>query len=184
MVLGIGRQKNLSKEVAGMFGGGSNSFSGYATTLTNADMDSFASTTSTEPGEWKTLAYYIVGDQESVQIGSKDSDSGQVGNVIVDLRDSTPADLTDIKVRLGYETRAGRSTDPVFEYPVSELRYDKPEDRVKLAPVKWSRAPSGRNGIARAQDRVFVSVREESGSSQDINKGETEVKIPVTKSQE
>lgn len=184
MVLGIGRSNKLSREIddALNFGGGSKSFNGYATTLVTSDFSGFSSDFSPTTSEWVNLAYYSVGDQEAMRIGSKDSESGETGKVNIKVRDTSDSTLGSVKVRVGYETKAGRSTDPVFEYPASRLDQSDVEDQVQLAPQKWGRSPPGRNGSAQAQDRIFVDVY--SSSSVTIDNGNTVLEVPVTKQQD
>lgn len=183
MVLGFLQDSadNITDSVTGE----SEGLGGFASTLVNSDFTQ--QTSNIDSGEYNTVSFYRVEDQEEVTWGNKDSASEETGKVKYLPRNSA-GELIDGKVRFTYTTRAGRSRDVVFEESVDRLDQEDHEDLRGLAPKAWGSGgatpPSGRGDPARAvaSDRLALEIKpEESG---DYSQEESDIRVPVTFQQE
>ena len=183
MVLGL--LEDAGDRVSDAVDAESEDLDGFASTLTNSD---FTQQTSTlDSGEYNTVSFYRVEDQEEVTWGSKDSASEETGKVKYIPRNEA-GEKIEGKVRFTYTTRAGRSRDVVFEESVDRLDQEEHDKLRGLAPKAWGSGgatpPSGRGSPARAvaSDRLAIEVKpEESG---DYDQAESDVRVPVTFQQE
>lgn len=137
-----------------------------------------------DTGQWYTVAEYVVGDQETLVLGSKEKDSEEIGEINIQLRDSNDNTVEDTRIRVGYETKNGRASYPIFTKPSSRLDQTDPQDRIQQAPKRWPYMSdnSKRNGKAVSQDRVFVNVYQ--NTAQTIDQTNTRLEVPVMLSEE
>lgn len=196
MVLGLGRGNGVTGKVESMLesqeeSGDSLANQGFfPTVLTLSQFDGNLASGSYAPtvGEWDTVLYYDVADQEQFVIGSKARESDEIGKVQIKLvadgtETYTDGDVpTDLRVRAGYETANGRASHPVFNYPAERVYNSDVEQRIQQAPKRWAlMRDSERNGIAKSNDRIFISVYANSAVSFDQD---TIVRLPGMLSEE
>lgn len=158
----------------------------FPTTITLAQMSGRLSNGDVTPdtGQWYDLTYYVVGDQETAVLGSKEKESDEIGEVNIQLRDSNDNTVTDTRVRVGYETKNGRASYPIFNHPSERLDQTDVEDRLQQAPKRWPYMSDNtkRQGRAVSQDRLFCTVYQETAAT--IDKANTRIEFPVMLSEE
>lgn len=196
MVLGLGKGNGITSKASNLLEGTEESGQNLAsqgffpTVLTMDQFDGPLSSGSFAPrtGEWVNVLYYDVADQEEFVIGSKAAESEEIGKVNLKLvadgsETYSDGDVpTDARVRVGYETANGRASYPVFNYPAGRLHNSDVEQRVQQAPKRWALMRDGdRNGIAKSNDRIFISVYANSAVSFDQD---TIVELPGMLSEE